>query len=117
MEALSLAELKRLAKGRGIKHYYIMRRAQLLQLLAMPELPKSFRYEKMTIRELRDEAKRRGLRGFWRLSREELLGYLYPDSKEHEQNEAHAEKHHEPQGHDAQDVGLEVAEDALKQGA
>jgi hypothetical protein len=42
MESMSLVELKQLAKGRRIKQYYIMRRAQLLQLLAMQELPKSF---------------------------------------------------------------------------
>jgi len=31
----------------------------------MPELPKKYKIEKMTIMELRDIAKERGLRGFW----------------------------------------------------
>ena len=78
MESLSLVELKQLAKQRRIKQYYILKRAQLLQLLAMPELPKSFIIEKMTIAQLREEAKRKGARGFWTLRREQLVELLFP---------------------------------------
>lgn len=78
LSTLSLVDLKQLAKGRRIKQYYIMKRHQLIQILSLPELPESFRREKMTIVELRDEAKRKGLRGFWNLHREDLLNLLYP---------------------------------------
>jgi hypothetical protein len=78
MESMSILELKQLAKQRRIKQYYILKRAQLLQLLSMNELPKSFIVEKMTIGELREEAKRKGLRGFWTLRREQLVQLLFP---------------------------------------
>ena len=78
MESMSILELKQLAKQRRIKQYYILKRAQLLQLLKMNELPKSFIVEKMTIGELREEAKRKGLRGFWTLRREQLVQLLFP---------------------------------------
>ena len=78
MESMSIIELKQLAKQRRIKQYYILKRAQLLQLLKMNELPKSFIVEKMTIGELREEAKRKGLRGFWTLRREQLVQLLFP---------------------------------------
>lgn len=117
MDSLSLVELKKMAQGRGIKQYYIMRRAQLLQLLAMPELPLAVRLEKKTIQELRQEAKQKGMRGFWRLHREELLALLYPNPEEHNQNQGDAQKHHQPQRHDAKHVGVEVPEDPLKEGS
>lgn len=78
MESMSILELKQLAKQRRIKQYYILKRAQLLQLLSMNELPRSFIVEKMTIGELREEAKRKGLRGFWTLRREQLVQLLFP---------------------------------------
>ena len=78
LSTLSLVDLKQLAKGRRIKQYYIMKRHQLIQILALPELPESYRREKLTIHELREEAKRKGIRGFWSLHREELLDLLYP---------------------------------------
>lgn len=78
MESMSILELKQLAKQRRIKQYYILKRAQIIQLLSMSELPKSFIVEKMTIGELREEAKRKGLRGFWTLRREQLVQLLFP---------------------------------------
>ena len=78
LSTLSLVDLKQLAKGRRIKQYYIMKRHQLIQILSLPELPESFRREKLTIQELRDEAKRKGIRGFWSLHREDLLNLLHP---------------------------------------
>ena len=80
MDSLSLVELKQLAKQRRIKQYYILKRAQLIQILSMAELPKSFIIEKMTIAQLRDEAKRKGVRGFWTLRREQLVDLLFPDT-------------------------------------
>ena len=56
-----------------------VKRAELIQLLTMPELPASYRIEKMTIHELRDEAKKRNLRGFWGL-RLSLSGSVSPAS-------------------------------------
>lgn len=80
LASLSLIELKQQAKGRKIKQYYIMKKAQLLQLLNLPEIPLAVRMEKFTIHELRDEAKRRGIRGFWALRRDRLMELLYPTS-------------------------------------
>lgn len=77
LSTLSLVDLKQLAKGRRIKQYYIMKRHQLIQILALPELPESYRREKLTIKELREDAKRKGIHGFWSLHREELLDLLY----------------------------------------
>lgn len=78
LSSLSLVELKQLAKGRRIKQYYIMKRLQLIQLLSLPELPESYRREKLTIHQLREEAKTKGIKGFWNLNREKLLDLLYP---------------------------------------
>jgi hypothetical protein len=98
--ALSLVELKQQAKGRRIKQYYIMKRHQLIQLLSLPELPKSLVIEKLTIVQLRKEAKERGMQGFWGLSRGELLEVLYPSSaplaKEDEKYRADADKQQSP---------------------
>jgi hypothetical protein len=117
MESLSLVELKKLAKERRIKQYYIMRRAQLLELLALPELPRELILEKKTIVQLRQEAKDRGMRGFWRMQREELLRLLYPDTEQDDKNQGNAQKHHEPESHDPENVGVEVAENAEEDGA
>lgn len=58
--------------------YYTKKRIELIRLLSMPELPDSFKIEKLTIVELRVKAKERGLRGFWKLTRDELVDLLYP---------------------------------------
>jgi hypothetical protein len=78
MDSLSLVELKQLAKQRRIKQYYILKRIQLIQLLSLDELPKSFIIEKMTLAQLREEAKRKGVRGFWTLRRDQLVDLLFP---------------------------------------
>jgi hypothetical protein len=78
MDSLSLVELKQLAKQRRIKQYYILKRAQLIQLLNMNELPQSLIIEKMTVGQLREEARRKGVRGFWTLRREQLVELLFP---------------------------------------
>ena len=117
MDNLSLVELKALAKERRIKHYYIMRRAQLLELLAASELPRALILEKKTILELRQEAKERGMRGFWRMPRERLLALLYPESEQQNQNQSHADQHNKPQRHDPNHVGVDVSKNPLQKGA
>ena len=103
--AMSLLDLKRAAKGRGIKLYYVRPKDELIQLLSMPELPLELRLQKKTIRELRQEAKEKNLSGFWGLSRAELLDLLYADqqgsSNKNEKNESHTDEHDDPQDHRA----------------
>lgn len=86
LDTLSLVELKKLAAARRIKQYYIMKRLQLIQLLSMPELPESFKIEKLTIHQLREQAKQRGIRGFWSLHRDDLVQLLYPENKNQDAN-------------------------------
>ena len=78
---MSIVELKQLAKSRHIKMYYTKKRVELIRLMSMPDLPDSFKIEKLTIVQLRQQAKEKGLRGFWGLSRDSLVSLLYPDGK------------------------------------
>ncbi len=64
-----------------------MKRHDLIRLLSMPELPESFKLEKLTIVQLREQAKEKGLRGFWTLSRSELMNLLYPPLPTKQKNE------------------------------
>ena len=82
LASLSLVELKQLAKGRRIKQYYILKRAQLIQLLSLPELPETYKIEKLTIHQLREMAKNKGIRGFWDLHRDALVRLLFPEYQE-----------------------------------
>lgn len=113
---LTLVDLKQEAKKRKIKQYYIMKRVQLIQLLSMPELPVELKIEKMTIHELRDEARRRGLRGFWALRRDRLVELLFPENVDkattdkNQKNHGKADKHDNPEKHDAKDVRVEDME-------
>ena len=112
MDRLSLPELKQIACARHIKQYYILKRADLIHLLTLPELPASYRIEKMTIHELRDEAKKRNLRGFWGLRRERLVGLLFPEvqdttPKQNEEDERETQEHHDPEEHDPKEVGVQ----------
>jgi hypothetical protein len=104
--AMSLLELKQVAKGRKIKLYYVMPKDELVRLLSMPELPLELQLQKKTIRQLRQEAKARNLSGFWGLSRGELLQLLYPDQQgpadKNEKNQRHADEHNSPQKHRAE---------------
>ena len=103
--AMSLLELKRVAKGRRIKLYYILPKDELVRLLSLPELPLALQLQKKTIRQLRQEAKERNFSGFWSLSRGELLTLLYPDqqgaSNKNEKNQRNADEHDAPQKHRA----------------
>jgi hypothetical protein len=118
---MKLSELKKLAKGRGIKKYYILPKEELLRLLQLPELPLRFRVEKMTIEELRAIAKERGLRGFWGLPKQELSDALFPPmamamamdcdsdkgpTQNHEQDHGQTYKHEEPENKNAHQVGI-----------
>jgi len=67
--------------------YYTMKRHDLIRLLSLPELPESFKLEKLTIVQLREQAKEKGLRGFWTLSRSDLMNLLYPSLPTKEKNE------------------------------
>jgi len=112
MDRLSLPELKQIARARHIKQYYILKRAELIHLLTLVELPASYRIEKMTIHELREEAKKRNLRGFWSLRRERLVNLLFPEiqdttPKKNEEDEREAQEHHDPEEHDPKDVGVQ----------
>ena len=84
LHSLSLADLKKTAKGRRIKHYYIMPRVELLRILSLPELPKDVVVQKLTIIQLRAEAKSKNIRGIWTMNRGELLNLLYPSLSEHQ---------------------------------
>lgn len=103
--AMSLLELKRVAKGRRIKLYYILPKDELVRLLSLPELPLELQLQKKTIRQLRQEAKERNYTGFWSLSRGELLTLLYPDQQgtadKNQKNERHANEHDAPEKHSA----------------
>jgi len=112
-EQMSLVDLKREAQKLGVKHYYIMKKKQLIDLLVLPEVPKHLKIEKMTIHQLRDEAKKRGIRGFWTAPRDRLVELLYPDhnpdqtpANKNEKNESDTDKHDEPQQHDPQEGGV-----------
>jgi hypothetical protein len=110
---LSLVELKNHAKTLRIKQYYIMKRAQLIELLEMESLPPSFAIEKMTIHQLRDEAKMKQIKGFWSLKRSELVALLFPENvgeappNKNEKNQSEAKEHHQPNEHDPEDVWVE----------
>ena len=103
--AMSLVDLKKIAKERRIKLYYVKPKDELVQLLSLPELPLELRLQKKTIRQLRQEAKERNLSGFWGLSRGELLTLLYPDQQgaadKNEKNQRNANEPDAPEKHRA----------------
>jgi hypothetical protein len=118
LDSMSLAELKKQAKGRGIKQYYIMKKDDLLALLKLPEIPLKYRIEKMTITELRNLAKERGLHGFWGLSKSDLTKLLFSDqehinhtaSDKHEKNDSKAREHEDPQNENTDQIRIELSE-------
>jgi hypothetical protein len=103
---MSLVDLKKSAKGRRIKQYYIMKRHQLIQLLSMNEIPESYKIEKYTIHELREQAREKGVRGFWTLHRDQLVELLYPI--ESPKNEENSNKNQCPDNTNSNDVGSKV---------
>jgi hypothetical protein len=81
--SMELPELKAIAKERKpkIKHYYIMHRAELIQVLLMDKLPEKMILEKKTLKELQAEAKAKNIPKVWSLRRHELMEILYPQSE------------------------------------
>lgn len=91
--------------------YYTKKRHELIRLLSMPELPETFRIEKLTIVQLRQQAKERGLRGFWTLPRDGLVALLYPTStNQQDQDGSNSESHHSPKSENCENVGRENVE-------
>jgi len=95
---MSLAELKVAARDHvpKIKYYYIKKRVELIRLLTMKELPKSFIIEKKKITELRQEAKDKGYTNIWNLNRSQLIELLYPSSENNNQNNHNTDEHDDP---------------------
>lgn len=113
-QKMYLADLKLLAKTRRIKMYYVKTKEELITLLTMKELPEAMRVEKMTIHQLRAEAKKRNIPGLWNLRRGALVDLLFPQtqnvseaaSNQYEQDESETNKHHQPEEHDTEEVGV-----------
>lgn len=107
---LSLAELKKLAKGRRIKMYYTKSIRELRWLLAQTDLPMKYKVEKFTIKELREQAKKKTIRGFWNLSRGQLQELLYPNygsgPQDADKYDNHAHEHGSPQSNKSEQVGV-----------
>jgi hypothetical protein len=105
--ALQYCELKQEAKERRIKMYYVMRKAQLIELLCMQQLPEKYIIEKKVIGELRSEAQARGFMAS-RLNRSALLQLLYPHlygkagSEYKHKYENNADKHNAPKHYHSQ---------------
>jgi len=94
---MSLLDLKKIAKERKIKQYYIMKRIQLIELLSKETLPEQYIIEKKTIRQLREEAKDKNMTGFWGLNREQLVELLYPSTKKQNHHNNNAKEHNHPE--------------------
>lgn len=79
--SMALPELKALAKAHvpKIKHYYIMPRAILIEILMKDKFSEKMILEKKTLKDLQAEAKIRGIPRVWSLRRHELLELLYPE--------------------------------------
>lgn len=98
IHSLPVLELKKLAKERKIKQYYIKKRVELIELLLHTELPLVNIVEKKTIHELRTEAKEKGVAKLYSLSRGQLVDVLYPalGSQKKNQDDKGTEKHNDP---------------------
>lgn len=98
---MELPELKAIAKKHEpkIKHYYIMSRAQLIQVLLLDKLPDKMILEKKTLKQLQAEAKERNIPKVWSFRRHELMEILYPTKTELESPvEKKAEQDVRPKG-------------------
>lgn len=97
---LEYSELKLEAKEKRIKMYYVMRKAKLIYLLSMKELPEEYVVEKKTIKVLRKEARARGIPQVYLLHRQALVDILYPHLRnpreQYNKNHNSAKKHDDP---------------------
>jgi hypothetical protein len=105
IHTLPVIDLKKLAKERKIKQYYIKKRVELIELLLHTELPLVNVVEKKTIHELRTEAKEKSVSKLYSLSRSQLVEILYPQltrtSQKKNEDDKGAEKHNDPKNGDA----------------
>jgi hypothetical protein len=105
--AMEYCELKQEARERRIKLYYVMRKAQLIQLLSMETLPEKYIVEKKRIGELREEARARGFLLVYKLNRSALVELLYPHlygktgSENEHKNQNNTYKHDTPKDYDS----------------
>ena len=92
---MSLVDLKHAAKVHRpqIKYYYIKSRKELVELLALKELPAELIKEKLRIQDLRALARTRGIPNIWRMRRVELMALLYPDAQENDKDDNNTQKH------------------------
>jgi hypothetical protein len=81
---MSLPELKALAKDHKpkIKHYYIMPRAVLIEVLMKDKFDEKMILEKKTLKQLQAEAKAKNIPKVWSFRRAELIDILYPTKME-----------------------------------
>ena len=81
--SMELPELKKIAKNHKprIKHYYMRKRAELIQILLMDTFPEEMILEKKTLKDLQAEAKAKNIPKVWSLRRDELVEILYPRSE------------------------------------
>lgn len=115
--SMYISELKEEAKKRGIKFYYIKKRAELIQLLTMKELPEINIVEKKTIKVLREEAKDKGIDKPYSYKREHLVRLLYPHlytTEEHHKDYDGTQKHDNPKESNTQQVRINVMKDFIK---
>ena len=116
---LSLPELKAIAKTRRIKHYYILKKQVLIDLIQLAELPQSYVLEKRTVKSLRDQAKAQGIIRYSKMSRHALIARLFPEnvgnttSDENEKNEGKADEHDDPKKHNADHVGVDNVKNTM----
>jgi hypothetical protein len=102
--AMEYCELKQEARERRIKLYYVMRKAQLIQLLSAP-LPEKYIVEKKRIQELRQEAQARGFQTVYKLCRSQLVELLYPRLSTkptlhyQDKDQDNTDKHNTPKNH------------------
>jgi hypothetical protein len=105
---LEYSELKQEAKARRIKFYYVKRKAELIQLLSMKELPEQYIVEKLRISQLKEMAKAKNYPQVYAMSRQMLVELLYPHlyrkagSQQQDKNHDGTQKHNAPKEHHAE---------------
>jgi hypothetical protein len=98
LHSLSLPELKQLAKVHTpkIKHYYIMKKVELIEVLSKKELPEEMKIQKMKLPELREKAKAKGITNVYKLRRQDLVDFLFPRSQKNDEDDQRGKKHGNP---------------------